>query len=76
MSKFEYKVLTIDINPGFAKPKINDDLIRQNINALGKDGWELVSVVPNAGGYGHLYSHTLYFKKLLINPFNGEKRCI
>ncbi len=60
---FEYKVLTIDINPGFNKPKIDDKGIERTINKLGEEGWELVNVVPNAGGYGHLQSHTLYFKR-------------
>ncbi len=59
----EYKVITLDINPGFSKPKIDDESIQKQINEYGAEGWELVSVVPNAGGYGHLYSHTLYFKR-------------
>lgn len=60
---FEYKVVTLDINPGFNKPKIDDAFIQTTISKYGTEGCELVSVVPNAGGYGHLFSHTLYFKR-------------
>lgn len=60
---YEYKVVTVDINPGFNKPKIDDKSIEIMMNKLGQDGWELVNAVPNAGGYGHLQSHTLYFKR-------------
>ena len=60
---FEYKVLTVKIQPGFDTPKIDDAEIEKTINKLGAEGWELVDVVPNSGGYGHLKSHTLYFKK-------------
>ena len=47
---FEYKVLTVKINPGFDTPKIVDVEIEKAINKLGADRWELVNVVPNAGG--------------------------
>ena len=60
---FEYMVLTLDINPGFAKPKIHDEEFEEVMNEYGEEGWELVSVVSNAGAYGHAYSHTLYFKR-------------
>ena len=60
---FEYKVLTLKIDPGFDTPRIDDKEIQKAINRLGSEGWELVNVVPNAGGYGHLKSHTLYFKR-------------
>ena len=45
---FEYKVLTVKINPGFDTPKIDDVEIEKAINKLGADRWELVNVVPNA----------------------------
>lgn len=60
---YEYKVVTINIKPGFSKPTIPDSSIESRINELGKQGWELVNVVPNTGSYGYLYSHTLYFKR-------------
>ena len=63
--KYEYKVVTIDINPGFAKPKINDANISMRLNELGKDGWELVSAATNNGAGGNSTSHTLYLKRPL-----------
>ena len=61
--KFEYKVLTFDIDPGFAKPKVDDEDFKRYLDRYGRDGWELVSAVVNNGSYGHSYSHTLYLKR-------------
>lgn len=49
MNTWEYKVITTDKSIWTAKDKIDIDQI---LNDLGRDSWELISVVPisNAGG--------------------------
>lgn len=60
--KYEYKVITIDLGGAFA-PKVDEEEIEEEINTLGKKGWELVSVVVNNVYKGTSCSHTLYFKR-------------
>ena len=61
--KFIYKVVDIELDlKAFSRAAINSGHIEEIANDYGMEGWELVSVVPNTGN-GHVYSHTLYFKK-------------
>ena len=63
--KYEYKVVTVELNlSAFSRAKVDSKQIEEEINKHGQEGWELVSAVPNTGN-GHVYSHTLYFKRSL-----------
>lgn len=51
MDKFEYKTLFTDAKGVFGG-KVDKYTFQQELNALGIEGWELVSTVPTAQSYG------------------------
>ena len=51
MDKFEYKTLFTDAKGTFGG-KVDKSEYQQELNELGSQGWELVSVVPTAQSYG------------------------
>jgi len=56
MKKWEYKVVVF-------KEPISDNHIEM-LDNLGKEGWELVAVVPiGRGGFGEMSSSRFYFKR-------------
>jgi len=64
MQKFEYK--TIKMKPkssGFSQ-KLEDENLVEEMNVLGKDGWELVTSIDNKIG-GSSISILLIFKRPL-----------
>jgi AraC-like DNA-binding protein len=64
MKTFEYK--TVEIKPvGKWIAKYDFTLIDQQINELGKSGWELVSVVSKNVGYGSTESFIYTFKRAI-----------
>ena len=52
MDKFEYKTLFTNAK-GFLGGKINESKFQDELNELGKQGWELVSTVPSTQSYGN-----------------------
>ena len=60
MVSWEYKVFTIDKGFWSGKEKKNSD---QLLNDLGRDGWELVSVVPLSHAAGGTTSNLQFFLK-------------
>lgn len=64
MNTFEYK--TLEIKPdGKWFAKFHQEKIDQQINELGKVGWELISVVSKNVGYGSTESFIYTFKRTL-----------
>jgi hypothetical protein len=55
MIKFEYITLRLDYNA-------NADLAARNLNEMGKNGWELVAVLPDAPK-----AYIAFFKKSIEN---------
>lgn len=51
MTKWEYQ--TLKVQPGgWLGGKVDTDALRDQLNALGREGWELVSAFDTAGGQG------------------------
>jgi len=46
MEKFEYKIIAPDLGEDIDRSEFANELDASKLNALGKDGWELVSVIP------------------------------
>ncbi|NCI50232.1 DUF4177 domain-containing protein [Sediminibacterium roseum] len=47
MKKFEYKIVTVPVKSVWTG-KIDEDLLLNTLNDLGKEGWEVVTVSPPA----------------------------
>jgi hypothetical protein len=50
--RWEYTTVKLDI-PGFFGPKLNPGEVDAQLNALGREGWELVSALDLTEGHGH-----------------------
>lgn len=62
MKRWEYKTYSADLDRHATSSKDRD----ARLSALGKEGWELVSVVPSGGDY---YSFSWIFKReVLVQP--------
>jgi len=60
MVSFEYKIITTDKSFWGGKDKTDVEPI---LNDLGRDGWELVSVVPLSSAGGGTTTNLRYFFK-------------
>ena len=47
MVRFEYRHKYIPADNAIGSEKYNDEHIKQELNKLGEDGWELVSMTPD-----------------------------
>jgi len=56
MEKFEYKVFTPKME-GWIKKRVSNDT-EEDLDALGKEGWELVSVSPITANMGTSWGGT------------------
>jgi hypothetical protein len=61
MKQFEYQQFTVETT-GIVSAKLNESFINQ-LNMLGKDGWELVQALPIAEPYGKTGSVSFIMKK-------------
>jgi hypothetical protein len=62
MKKYEYKVINAT-TIGFWKPKLETNVVTEEMNKMGQDGWELVSVMDTSVGYGQTNEILLFFKR-------------
>ena len=60
MTSWEYKLTTTDKSFWSGKDKPNPEVI---LNTLGRDDWELVSVVPISAGAGTTSNLQFFFKR-------------
>ena len=52
--RWNYRVVTI--KPGiFSKAEQKNENIEEELNRLGTEGWDLVNVIKEAGGYPQYY---------------------
>ncbi len=62
MQKFEYKTVFTDTK-GFTGGKVDQNAFQNVLNELGAEGWDLISTVPVAQGYGSTRSIISIFKR-------------
>jgi hypothetical protein len=62
MKKYEYKVIKTKPE-GFWKPTVDSEKMIDQINQLGAEGWELVSALDTAVGYGQTNEIIMFFKR-------------
>ncbi|MCP9770179.1 DUF4177 domain-containing protein [Lacihabitans sp. LS3-19] len=62
MKKYEYKVLKTK-QEGFWNPEIKSEELMQKLNALGAEGWEMVSAVDTNKHQGITNEVVLFFKR-------------
>ncbi len=62
MEKFEYKVMTYDTK-GIWGGKVEAHQLENQLNLLGKDGWEMVSCTSSNQSYGSSKSIVCIFKR-------------
>jgi len=60
MTSWEYKVMKTEVSIWSGKEKTDPE---QFLSNLGRDGWELVSVVPTSGSGGTTSSLQFFFKR-------------
>ena len=63
MAKWEYQVLEYDVKGGIMrKMDVEKDYLSE-LNAFGRDGWELVGIIPFTENQGRLTRFHLILKK-------------
>lgn len=62
MKKYEYKIFKTKPE-GVWKTKVESDKLEAEINKMGSEGWELVSVMDTNMGHGHTNEIILFFKR-------------
>lgn len=60
--RWEYKTVKLDI-PGFFGPNVKPDEIDVTLNAMGHEGWELVSAIDMNDGSGRSKEIVVIFKR-------------
>ena len=62
MKKYEYKVVKTQ-ESGFWNPKLDIDTMENELNKLGSEGWELISVADTNYYEGATKEIVLFFKR-------------
>ena len=60
--RWEYRTLTLDVS-GWIHPRVDASEVDAAMNALGAEGWELVSALDVNSGHGRTSSLALMFKR-------------
>ena len=63
MAKWEYRILEHKVKGGFAREMHTKEDYLPELNALGREGWELVGVIPFTESNGRLAKIHLILKK-------------
>jgi hypothetical protein len=63
MSKWEYRVLEYEVKGGIFKKMNTEKNYLTELNDLGRDGWELVGIIPFTENQGRLSKVHLILKK-------------
>jgi len=73
MQQFEYKTYKIHVNNGLftKKDKLNLDLVQEEINLMGKKGWELTTQFSRQNN-GFSQFAILIFKRPLITKVKSK----
>jgi hypothetical protein len=61
-TKWEYHTVTLDVE-GFFNVRVDEGQLAQEFNVLGREGWELVSMVDLNRGHGRSASVVAVFKR-------------
>ena len=62
-AKWEYKTVMIKATGWFSCGKVDPNVLDERLNALGKDGWELVSAFDTSKYDGETCDVVLIFKR-------------
>ena len=62
MKKYEYKIIKT-IEQGFWDPKLDNKAVEDELNRMGAEGWELVSVMDTSGYQGQTKEIVMFFKR-------------
>jgi len=63
MTRWVYKILEYKMKGGYLREmRVEKDYLTE-LNALGKEGWELAGIIPVAESYGRLVRFHLILKK-------------
>ena len=62
MTKWEYRLFTINVNQAGLSARTSDCSFIQNLESFGEDGWELAGVTQDSDAYG-LNSVLYIFKR-------------
>ena len=63
MAKWEYRVLEYDIKGGIMRKMDVERNYLNDLNEVGRDGWELVGIIPFTENQGRLSRVHLILKK-------------
>lgn len=66
MKKFEYCVLNVG-GKGFWNPSLNYEQLTEKLNALGQQGWEVVTNTPSNIYEGYRKTFLIILKREIIN---------
>lgn len=64
MKKFEYRTIKMEPESTFYRQDLDDESLMEEMNVLGREGWELVTTLDNKVG-GTSLSIVLIFKRIL-----------
>ncbi|MCF8020830.1 DUF4177 domain-containing protein [Petrocella sp. FN5] len=63
MKKWKYKVVEFDTKKSFGGGKIDRQYIEDQLNELGRQGWEIISNFTTNEGYGNTKKIVYTFKR-------------
>jgi hypothetical protein len=62
-TRWQYRMLTVDVYSFARGPQVNVEQISSNLNQFGGDGWELVSMIDVNAGQGGTCDLVAVFKR-------------
>ncbi len=68
MDRFEYKVVAYDTK-GFWGGNVDPTQLENQFNAMGNEGWELISCTATSQSYGSSKSIVCIFKRRIVGSY-------